>query len=109
VNTLQTARKADTLPSLPSQPRDLKQKARLRKEPGLYFVGARLTCSFSRCGEWDRPPKLCPYEKLADESRFFDRRGCEGIDKSFQSHPVIWAHHDYVHRDPVLVNHFDFR
>jgi hypothetical protein len=38
VNTLQTARKADTLPSLPSQPRDLKQKARLRKDPGLCFV-----------------------------------------------------------------------
>jgi hypothetical protein len=38
VNTLQTAREADTLPSLASQPRDLKQKARLRKDPGLCFV-----------------------------------------------------------------------
>ncbi len=35
--------------------------------------------------------------------------GCGGIDKSFQSHPVIWAHLDYFHRDPVPVNPSDFR
>ena len=58
-------------------------------------------------GEGDA--ELCPNEKVVYESRFFDVHGCGGIDKSFQSHPVIWAHLDHFHRDPVLVNLFDFR
>jgi len=53
--------------------------------------------------------ELCSNEKMVDESRFFDVHGCGGIDKSFQSHPVIWAHLDHFHRDPVLVNPSDFR
>ena len=61
VNTLQTARKADTLPSLPSQLRDLKQKARLRKDPGLYIVLTMPT--LMRAGETARPRRTllrCP-------------------------------------------------
>jgi len=61
VNTLQTARKADILPSLTSQPRDLKQKARLRKEPSLYIVLTMPT--FMRAGELARPRRTllrCP-------------------------------------------------
>ena len=38
LNALQTAGRADLLLSRSSQPRDLKQKARLRKDPGLCFV-----------------------------------------------------------------------
>jgi len=53
--------------------------------------------------------ELCPNEKVVDESRFFDVHGCGGIDKTFQSHPVMWAHPGHVHRDPVLVNLSDFR
>ena len=43
--------------------------------------------------------ELCPNEKVVDVSRFF-----HGYSKSFQSHPIIWAHPDHFHRDPVLVN-----
>ena len=52
--------------------------------------------------------ELCPNEKMLDSSRFFDVHGCEGIDKSFQSHPVTGAHPDHFHRDPVLVNPCDY-
>ena len=39
-------------------------------------------------GEGDA--ELCPNEKMVvDESRFFNVHGCGGIEKSFQSHPVI--------------------
>ncbi|HZC81631.1 MAG TPA: hypothetical protein VE222_07910, partial [Nitrospiraceae bacterium] len=53
--------------------------------------------------------ELCPNQKMVDESRFFDRYGCGDIDKSFQSHPVIWAHLDDFRRNPVPVNPSDFR
>jgi hypothetical protein len=53
--------------------------------------------------------ELCPNEKVVDETRFFDMRGCGGSNKSCQSHSVIGAHPDHVHRDPVLVNPSDFR
>jgi hypothetical protein len=33
--------------------------------------------------------ELCANEKLVDESRFFNVHGYGGIDKSFESHPVI--------------------
>jgi hypothetical protein len=33
--------------------------------------------------------ELCPNEKMVDESRFFDVPGGGGIEKSFQSHPVV--------------------
>ena len=35
--------------------------------------------------------------------------GCRGLDKSFQSHPVILAHLDHLHRDPVIVNFSNLR
>ena len=47
--------------------------------------------------------ELCPNEKVVDVRRFFDGRG-----KSFQSYPIIWAHPDHFHRDPVLVNPCDY-
>ena len=53
--------------------------------------------------------ELCSNEKMADESRYFDVHGCEGIDKSFQSHPVIWAHPDHFHRDLVRVIPYNYR
>ena len=53
--------------------------------------------------------ELCPNEKMVNASRFFDVYGCGDIDKSFQSHPVIWTHLDYLQRDPVGVNPSDFR
>ena len=46
---------------------------------------------------------------MIDEGRFFDRDGCRGFDKLFQSHPIIWAHPDHFHRDPVLVDFCDYR
>jgi len=46
---------------------------------------------------------------MVEESRFFDAYGCGGIDKSFQSHPVIWAHLDHFHHNPVRVDASDFR
>ena len=52
---------------------------------------------------------LSPNQKMVDESGFFDVYGCGDIDKSFQPHPVIRAHLDHFHRDPVLVNPSDFR
>ncbi len=33
--------------------------------------------------------ELCPDKKMGNESRFCDVHGCGGIDKPFQSHPVI--------------------
>jgi hypothetical protein len=67
VNTLQTAGRADLLPSLPSQPRDLKQKARLRKDPGLCFV---LTI-----------PRSCPTHPRP-RRQFRHRDGCPSIARS---------------------------
>jgi hypothetical protein len=49
-------------------------------------------------------PELGPNEKAVDVRRFFDGRG-----KSFQSHPVIWAHPDHFHRDPGRANLTDYR
>ena len=46
---------------------------------------------------------------MVNTSRFFDVRSCGDIDKSFQSHPVIWAHLDDFYLDPVIVNPSDFR
>jgi hypothetical protein len=54
--------------------------------------------------------ELCPNEKMVvDESRFFNVHGCGGMDQSFQSHPVIWAHPEHAHRDPRRVNSTDYR
>jgi len=47
--------------------------------------------------------ELCPNEKMVDVRRFFDGHG-----KSFQSHPIIWAHPDHSHRDPVFVDPCDY-
>jgi hypothetical protein len=53
--------------------------------------------------------ELCPNEKMVDESRFFNVHGCGVMDKSFQSHPVIWAHPNHAHRDPRRLNPTDYR
>jgi hypothetical protein len=57
----------------------------------------------------DLDAELCPNEKVVDASRLFLMRGCAGTDKSLKSHPVAWAHLDHFHRDPVIMNHSDFR
>jgi hypothetical protein len=46
---------------------------------------------------------------MVDERRFFNRRGWGGLNKLFQSQPVIGAHPDHAHRDPRRVNPTDYR
>jgi hypothetical protein len=45
---------------------------------------------------------------MVDESRFFNRHGCGGMDKLFQSHPIIWAYPDHAYGDPRRVNPTDY-
>jgi len=52
---------------------------------------------------------LCPNEETVDESRSFLMHGGAGGDKSFKSHPIITAHLNYIHRDPVLLDPSNFR
>ena len=53
--------------------------------------------------------ELRPNKKVADWSRWFLMYGCAVVDKSFKSCPVVWAHLDHFHRDPMLVNTSNFR
>lgn len=52
--------------------------------------------------------ELGPNEKMVEYCRFLDVYACGGIDKSFESHPIILAHLDHFHRYPVFVNLSDF-
>ena len=52
---------------------------------------------------------LCPNEETVDQSRSFLMHGGADGDKSFKSHPIITAHLNHVHRDPVLMDPPDFR
>ena len=65
---------------------------------------------FQPVEEWDRgSPKLCPNEKMVDVRRVSNVHGCVGMDKSFQSYPVSWAHPEHTHRNPGRVNITDYR
>ena len=48
--------------------------------------------------------ELGPNEQVVDMCRFFGGHGT-----SSQSHPIMWAHPDHCHSDPVLVNPTDYR
>ncbi len=53
--------------------------------------------------------ELRPNEKMVDYCGTPDVYASGGIDKSFEPHPIVWAHLDYFHRYPVFVNPSDFR
>src|SRR5262245_58524007 len=52
---------------------------------------------------------LCPDEEAVDESRLFLMHGGAGGDKSFKSHPIIRAHLNHFHPDPVPMDPSNFR
>jgi len=57
----------------------------------------------------DMSADLCPNEETVNQSRSFLMNGGADVDKSFKSHPIITAHLNHVHRDPVLMDPPDFR
>src|SRR5262249_7870619 len=52
--------------------------------------------------------ELCSNKKMIDESRFLAMHSCGVFEKSFQSHPVIWAQLDHLQPNPVILKLSDF-
>jgi hypothetical protein len=53
--------------------------------------------------------ELRPNEKMVDSCGTPDVYATGGIDKSFESHPIIWADLDQFCLYPLFVNLSDFR